>query len=167
VQVSDLPLSVIFLFFLFLFLLFDLYPGRKGSAAKIRKLLGRRDVQEESDTEILEPGRVRSSSDRQAALQLNDFESIVLMQFAQNSGKRLPCKQINAALHLEPPIFETTLESLLRKGVIRMSMTPLLGIRCQLSEKGHDYLMEQGCIPRILGRTGRPFPDSGGSGEQG
>jgi len=157
VPLSDLPLSVMFLFFLLLFLLIDLYPGGKKSTAKIRKLFERHDKQEEPDTDIMERDQTAPFADQQAKLQLNDFESIVLRRLAQNCGKGFSRKQINADLHLESSIFNETLESLLRKGLVRMALTSLFGIRCYLSEKGRDYLIEQGFIPRILGRTGRPF----------
>jgi DNA-binding MarR family transcriptional regulator len=154
VQLSDLPFSIIFLFFLAVFLLFDLYAGSGKTTGKFRRLFGGRSEAEAPDAE---PDREESLPDRHPEVQLTDLEGFVLMQLAQDRGKGMSRKQINASLHLSPAVFSATLESLSAKGMIRMALSPLLGIRCYLSENGRNYLMAEGYIPRILGHTDRPF----------
>ncbi len=152
---SDLPLSFLFLFFLLIFVLIGLYPAWQRTAAKIRKHLQASGKPQEPLPEPFKSEQTAIFSGQQTTLALNDFEIFVLKRLAQNGGKALSRKQINADLHLEPAILSTTLESLRRRRLIQIAMTPLLGIRFYLSENGRDYAIEQGFIPGTRGRNER------------
>ncbi len=145
---SELPLPVLVLIFLSVFVLIGLYPAWQRLAAKIRKYLERIGGSEGPFGGGLE-GRQEASPAQQTTSQLNDFEMLVLWRLSQNGNKGLSRKQINANLHLESANLHAALESLAHRGMVRVAITSLFGIRFYLSEKGRSYSIELGFIPKI------------------
>ncbi len=60
-----------------------------------------------------------------------------------HDGKSLSRKQLNVDLHLEPARLKTTLDSLLHRGLLKITMTALPIVRFQLTEKGRSHAQEQ------------------------
>jgi len=157
-QPSGFPFWGIVLFFLLLFLLSDIYLSKRKTTRSFFRLFRFGTGGDEPGDDGSAPENAEEPYRRRyGKVQLTDLEGLVLMQFARDQGKGLSRKQINAMLHLPPAMFSETLESLAQKGLIRVSLSSLLGIRCHLSAAGRDYLMNEGHIPRILGRTRHPF----------
>jgi DNA-binding MarR family transcriptional regulator len=149
VPLSDLPESIQFIAFLLIFVLIGVYPAWKKTAAMIRKALQKAAKQEQADTIQMADDLFEPSIDQHLDAQLNDFEIFIIRRLAQNSKKGLSRRKINAALHLEPATLKTALNSLLRRGLIHMSVSYFFGIRYHLSATGHDYAIDQGFIPSL------------------
>lgn len=145
---SDLPISILFLFFLSLFILIGIYPAWKRSAAKFRKLLAVQTRAAEPLTESFSSAPAETGKEQPSSLQLEDFETLVLWRLIQNS-KPLSRKKINNALHLEPEILKQALDSLAKKNLVHVAITSFFGIRFYLSETGHAYAVKQGYIPQV------------------
>ncbi len=147
---SDLPMSVLFIFFLMFFVLIGIYPAWKRSAAKIRKFLEEQTKSLEPLTELFEQPQAEPPLAAQPMAQsLNDFETLVLWQLSQTSGKALSRRQLNETLHLESTTLKQTLESLSQKKLVRVAISSFFGIRFSLSETGHAYAVAKGYIPQI------------------
>ncbi len=146
---SELPQSILFVVFLSLFLLIGIYPAWKRTLARLRKLL-----QEASNTESPEESFTTTEPAATAApphLKLDDYELLVLGRFVQQIGKPLSRKQLDAELHLERSDLNHALESLLKRGLLQVSMTSFFGIRFQLSAAGRAYGVALGFIPQVHG----------------
>ena len=138
---TDLPQSILFLIFLALFVLLGIYPAWQRTAALIRKYLAdsNKSAATNIDSYSTEPAEIIAV--QQSSLQLDTLESLVFQRLIQNDNKSLSRKQINADLHLEPALLKNTLESLLQKGLLRVTLTTLLTPRFQLTEKGHGHAL--------------------------
>lgn len=145
---SELPLSILFLFFLLLFILIGLYPAWKRVAAKIRRLKGHGKLDRPA-TERFRSDRASTFVRAQATSRLNIHEMIVFRQLAHSSAKGLTRKQIGTDLHLEPVNVNQALKSLSRRGLVSVAVNPLFRVRFYLSEKGYRYAGEQDFIPII------------------
>ena len=143
-SLDDLPQSILFLIFLALFVLLGIYPAWQRTAAIIRKILAayNKSASSNNDSYANEPTEI--FDEQQPTLQLDTLESIVFQRLVQSDGKSLSRKQINADLHLQPLMLKTALESLLRRGLLRITMTALPIIRFQLTEKGRIYAQKTG-----------------------
>lgn len=144
---SELPLSVLVTLFLVLFVLVGVYPALKRTADKIRQL-------RHTAARARQPLAVRRE-ELHAELYaektdgpLNDFEVLVLQRFAR-SPKALSPKQVNAGLLFREENLHRALRMLRRRGLIRLTVTPLGGRRFNLSEAGRRYAMEQGYIVHL------------------
>ncbi len=145
---ADLPLSVLFLFFLLLFMLIGLYPAWKKGVVKIRQILKSLEPPHKVATEMFKTDQAaRPSVCQTPTVQLNSYETLVFRRLAQSEG--FSRKQLAADLHLAPASIQQTLQSLNRRGLVQVVMTQLLGIRFSLSEKGRIYAVEQDLAPSI------------------
>lgn len=148
---SDLPMSVLFLLFLLLFLLIGLYPAWRRTAVKIRRLfrgggLGRGlEVDDfEADQEILPDGQTSYAP-------MSDFEVMVLRRIAQDAGRGVTRKQIDADLFLGKETVMEALRALMRRGLVDIVVSPLFSIKFYLSEQGRRYAIENEFIANIHG----------------
>lgn len=143
---SDLPLPVLVSLFLTVFVVVGIYPAMRRAVAKLRRL--RRTAAQAKTPLAPNYDNVHTErSDRSpAAAPLNDFEIIVLRRLAQADGKTLSRRQVNAPLHLGRANLDRTLQSLNRRGLAQLHLSPLLGPRFSLTEAGRRYALEQGYI---------------------
>lgn len=141
---ADLPQSILFIIFLLLFVLVGVYPTWKKTAALLRAALQKAAAPDGS--EILETTQEQDGdqADRQLAAELNDFEIFILRRLAQERNKALSRRKINADLHLETPMFNSAIESLLQRGLVRATFGLPLGLRYSLSATGQNYTRQQG-----------------------
>ncbi len=146
---SDLPQHILFSIFLLLFVLIGVYPAWKKTAAMLRKVLQKASPAEASDNVQVSTDMADFHAEPYQNSHLNDFEIFVLRRLAQESRKALSRRQINADLHLEAPMLKAALQSLLKRGLISMSLGYLSGLRFYLSASGRNYAIEQGFIPSI------------------
>jgi hypothetical protein len=147
---SELPLSVMFVIFLALFVLLGIYPAWKRSLARLRKLLQEAGGAAAAE-DITAPTAPEGLPFTLENLELDDFEQLVLGRFVQQLGKPLSRKHLDADLHLERPVLNQALESLLKRGLLQVSMTSFFGIRFQLSAAGRAYAAALGFIPNRQG----------------
>jgi len=147
---SDLPQSILFTIFLLLFVLIGVYPTWKKTAALLRRALQKNEQAADSDILTTSSEQAGFHADQHHAAQLNDFETFILHRLAQNSSKALSRRQINAELHLEPQMLKPALESLLQRGLLRMSIGFIGGTRYYLTASGYNYAIDQGFIPNII-----------------
>ena len=145
----DLPQSVMFLLFLSLFVLVGIYPVWQRLSVKIRKTLK---AQYESGVPV-EDGGNSFEYDQEALFvdplittPLNDYEVFVLRRLAQSDGVALSRKKITADLFLGPVNIKSALDSLLKRGMLHIGISYLLGIRFSLSERGRNYALGQGFV---------------------
>ena len=143
-SLDDLPQSNLFLIFLALFVLLGIYPAWQRTAAIIRKFLAANSKPESTNSDSYSPESTELFAEQPPTLQLDTLESIVFHYLVQNDGKSLSRKQINADLHLQPLLLKTTLESLLHRGLLKITTGTLPIIRFQLSEKGRSYAQQTG-----------------------
>ncbi len=141
---DDLPQAIQFIIFLALFVLLGIYPAWKKTARLIRDAL--RKAKTAEDTAPTTPSE---PDEQQLHAQLNDFEIFILRRLAGESQKALSRRKINAELHLELPMLKAALKSLQHRGLIRVSVGNLRGLRFSLSSSGRSYAIEKGFIPRI------------------
>ena len=154
---SDLPLPTLFLFFMLIFVLIGLLPAGQKTVIKILKYLEKTySKPEEPATADPEIELKSMFANQHTAQQLNDFEFFVLRQLALAGIKGLSRKHIKDKLYLEPLIVKKTLRSLHSRGLIRFHRQYLLGKRYYLSEKGHEYSLEQGFVFTVLEGNERP-----------
>ena len=141
-SLADFSQSIPFLIFLTLFVLLGIYPAWQRTAAIIRKFLADSNKPETPVSDIYSTEPAEIFAEQQPTLQLDTLESIVFQRLVQADGKSLSRKQINADLHLEPAHLKTTLNSLLRRGLLQITMTALPIIRFQLTEKGRNHAQQ-------------------------
>lgn len=146
---SDLPQSILFIIFLLLFVLIGVYPTWKKTAALLRNALRKAETQTDSDILQVTSDQASSHTDQHDAAQLNDFEIFILRRLAQDNDKALSRRQINAELHLEPQMLRPALTSLLQRGLIRLSIGFIGGIRYYLTAAGYNYAIDQGFITSV------------------
>ncbi len=142
----DLPLSVQILFFLLLFLLVGIYPAWKRTAAKIKKILKRG---EKGGGDSLGEVETERSIGQPLSSPLDDFEIMVLRRLAQAGDKGLTRKQLDGALFLGKKRVNTSLQTLMQRGLVSLAISPLLRFRFYLTASGRAYAIEQEFIPRI------------------
>ena len=144
---SELPRPTQVILFLILFVLVGIYPALKRTADKVRKL-------RRTAAKARQPLAVRREElhaelfARPAEGPLTDFERIVLQRFSRSS-KPLSLKQVNAPLLFGRDNLHRTLRLLQRRGLIRMTVSPLTGRRFMLTEAGRRYALEQGYIVQL------------------
>ena len=143
---ADLPQSLLFLMFLALFVLLGIYPAWQKTARLIRKAIAtsKQPPATAADFPVIVP--TEGTAEQQPVLQLDTLESLVFLRLVLHNGKSLSRKQINATLHLEPALLKTTLEALLHRGLLKITMTALPIIRFQLTERGRAYGLQTGVI---------------------
>ncbi|MBE0577541.1 MAG: hypothetical protein IH613_16805 [Desulfuromonadales bacterium] len=151
---SDLPLSAQVVLFLSVFVLIGIQPALKRAGEKIRKLVHSADQSNEPFATLLQDVHADVFAEQPTSQHLNDFEIIVLQRLAQSDDKALSRKQLNTALLLDTAIFQKTLRSLHRRGLIRIKVSTLLGQSVLLSEAGRQYAIEQGYIIKVQERKG-------------
>lgn len=152
---SDLPLTILVALFLVVFVLIGIQPALQRAAEKIRKLVHSAVQPEQPAAAPLADAYAEIFVEQKDAGPLNDFEIIVLRRFAQDGGKALTRKQVNAPLLLDTEVLRKTLKSLYRRDMIQVVMvSTLLGQRFVLSEAGYRYAVEQGYICKIEERKG-------------
>ena len=138
---AELSQPILFLIFLAIFVLLGIYPIWQRTAAIIRKFLTERNKSKATNGDSsTEPEELLVK--QQPPLQLDTVESLVFQRIVQNDDKSLSRKQLNADLHLEPALLKSTLEALLHRGLLQITMTALPIIRFQLTEKGHLYAQQ-------------------------
>ena len=148
---TDLPMSSLFLLFLLIFLVLGNYPAWKKGAVKLRQFLENRKPSKKLDPKLFKTvSRQRSSEPQASGRQLNSYETLVFRRLAQTEPKGLSRRQLSADLHLGGANIKEALSSLGRRGLIMVSVTPLLSIRFSLSEKGRKYAHEQGILANLL-----------------
>ena len=148
---TDLPQSVLFLLFLLISLVIGNYPAWKKGAAKLRQLLERRKPSQKLDARPFKKVQPQRPSVSQASGgQLNSYEALVFGRLAQGESKGLSRRQLSADLHLGGVNIKKTLLTLDRRGLVRVTVTPLLSIRFSLSEKGRKYSLELGIVPNHM-----------------
>ncbi len=154
---SDLPLPMWFLFFMLIFVLIGLLPAGQRTVTKILRYLKKTYGRPEEPATADPKTELKSIfANQQTAQQLNDFEFFVLRQLALTGIKGLSRKHIKDKVYLEPLIVKKTLRSLHSRGLIRFHRQYLFGKRFYLSEKGHEYSLEQGFIFTALEGNERP-----------
>lgn len=153
-RLSDIPLSVLVALFLAVFVLIGIHPTVQRIMTKLSKFLQTAARSVDSFTSSLENPHAEIFSDHPTGRQLNDFEVIVLRRIAQADGKALSWKQVNEPLLFGHAILDKTLKSLHRRGLIGVSVSPLLRPRFVLSESGRQYALGQGYIVHIQERKG-------------
>jgi len=141
----ELPMSVMFLFFLWLFLLLGFVPMWKKARAKMRRIRRERQAQ---GTQVAEHwSDERQETVRSSGGLLSDYETFVLRRLAQAGRSGLSRKRLQKELFMDQATFAATLESLHRRGMVGIGLTLWRGVRFQLTRRGHDYAVEQGFIP--------------------
>lgn len=142
----DLPMAVLFVLFLMLFVAIGIAPALQRTANRLRDFLNDLGKALEPGDEALGgPMPTSFEGDRQPLL-LNDFEIFVLRQLAQADRKGLSARQLQAALHFDPPLLRNTLAALLERGLVEVAMTIGFGSRFRLSARGRDFATEQGYL---------------------
>ncbi len=147
---SDLPMSVLFVIFLLGFLLLGIYPAWKRTAEKARRLLEKHSGSLEPLTELFDPAPPTEKPLKPLRQEIDDFENLLLWRLSQPPIKGLSRKQLRESLHLESSALRAALESLSRKGLVHIRISPLFGFRFSLSETGYAYAVEQGYITQLL-----------------
>lgn len=140
---ANLPLPVVFLTFLLLLLLVGLSPGWKKMALRIR--------------ELIRPGAGAGSGDGSRGTLLpatggsglNSYEALVFKRLAQARGKGVSHRQLAAELYLGRVHVKQSLNSLHNRGLLRVAVTRLLGVRFSLSEKGRSYAVTLDLTPHL------------------
>ena len=145
-SLADLSQSIPFLIFLVLFVLLGIYPVWQRIATIVRKILADSNNPEAIDSDISAGEPAGSFAEQQPTHQLDTLESIVFQQLVMNDGKSLSRKQLNAGLHLEPARLKTALDSLLHRGLLKVTMTALPIVRFRLTERGRNYARETGAV---------------------
>lgn len=140
------PISDLFVVFLAMFVMMGLMPLFDKLVIRISKYLKTR-----GQPDVLERARVKGASEElygepEKALELYDFEIILLRDLAQAGWKGLSLKHITAELHLEPLFTEQTLTSLQNSGLVLSLDIVLFGKRFFLTRKGREYSKRQGLI---------------------
>ena len=143
---SDLPMPIMFLFFLLLFLLVGIYPAWKRTAAKLRGLLK---GQEQEGGLSAGDFETELAVEQPLSAPMDDFEIMVLRRLAQNGSKGLTRKQIDADLFLGKETVIKSLQALMRRGMIYLAISPLFSFRFYLSDQGYSYAIEHEFIPRV------------------
>ncbi len=145
---SELPLSVLFLFFLLLFSLIGLYPAWQRMADRIRQWLKPRDTaQQNAGLSLKRPASIAAKGD--VARHLDSYEVMILRRLARAGAKGLSRKQLEAELYLGAGNVKRALQSLHDRGLIGVRVTQLFGLRFSLSEKGLAYAVGQDFIPPL------------------
>ena len=145
-SLTDLPIPIMFLFFLLLFLLVGLYPAWKRTAVKFKGLLKKHEK---------EGGLSAGDFDTEMAVEqlpfapLDDFEIMVLRCIAQNAGNGFTRKQIDAELFLGKSTVNKSLQTLMRRGLVYLAISPLFLLKFHLSDQGRVYAIEHEYIPRV------------------
>ena len=150
VPLSDLPMSILFLFFLVIFLLVGLYPAWKRFSSKIRMALKGhgRDGREYVGSYINQ--QVEVSGVQESDSQLDDFEIMVIRKLAQSDSNGLTRKQVDADLFLGKETVNSAMQSLMRRGFVYVAISPLFRIRFYLTEQGRIYAFEHEFIPNLI-----------------
>lgn len=139
---SNLPMPVMFLFFLLLFLLVGLYPAWRRTSAKIKRLLKSRDKEQGLSAGGLEPEQTEMFVEQTLSSPLDDFEIMVIRRLSQEGDKGLSRKQIDAALFLGKETVNKSLQTLMRRGLVYLAISPLFIFRFYLSDQGLIYAIE-------------------------
>lgn len=147
-------LSELFTLFLALFVLIGMQPALQKGAAKLSKLLkaagDKKDKLAPSEKEV----HAAIFVDHHATYALNDFEIIVLQRLSRFGKRAISARQINETLLFGDAVFQKTLWSLHRRGLINLRVSKLLGPRFKLSESGRRYALEQGYLVEFQEKKG-------------
>lgn len=151
---SDAALSDLVTLFLVVFVLIGLHPALKRTASKLKRMLD-----DAADRQKLTPGITNlhmsifngSSSMRT----MNDYEIFVMRRLAQARGKSLSRRQINETLLFGDAVLDKAMQSLMDRGMMRISISRFPGMRFGLTEAGRRYALEQGYIVELRQKEGR------------
>lgn len=146
-QLSDLPIPTLFLYFLLMFVLIGLFPVFQRLISRIEKYLRSLAEPEGAGSAGAEGELEGMFAEPQETPELYDFEVIVLTRLARAGGKGLSLKYIADDLHLDPKVVENSLTSLCAKGLVQFAETFVVGRFFYLSGKGREYSIQQGFIP--------------------
>jgi len=148
---TDLPTAIMFILFLMLFLAIGIFPAWQRTAARLRTFLRGRRMPIQPDTGAPEgPAATTFDGERQTLL-LNDFDIFILRRLAQADGRGLSRRQLQEALHFDPPLLMKTLASLQERGLVEGVVPIGFGGRFRLSARGRHFAAEQGYLPNIRG----------------
>lgn len=156
---TDLPLNILFIFFLGLFLLLGLLPAIRRRSLQLRQFLHRKSGASKARDSTLNTGRAALQlAQNQKRGELNDFEKLSLWQLSQAGKKGLSTAQLENQLHLEPALAKGVLRSLQDKEFVGHYRDWLLISRYRLSRRGYDYACSKGMIADIRASGNRLSP---------
>ena len=148
--ISDLPMSKLVALFLSVFVLIGIYPSLKRASRKLRQLLDSKSLSHRPAAFGSSPSRTESLFNQPLGKELNDYEIIVFRRIAQADQKPLSRKQLNANLLLGDQVLISTLDALIRRGLVHITISPLLGQRYVLTKAGRSYAIELGYIIQFV-----------------
>lgn len=158
---SELPLSLLVMIFLAIFVLIGINPALQRAARKLRKLLHSTALATRPFASRLNGAHAGIFAGPPSSRPLNDFEIIVLQRLARSDGKPLSRKELNAPLLLGPSILLQTLDSLYSRGMIAVTVSPLLAQQFSLSPTGRRYVIEHGYMVEVYERKGAAVESKG------
>lgn len=158
---SELPVSLLVMIFLAIFVLIGINPALQRAARKLRKLIHSTALATRPFASRLNGAHAGIFAGPPSSRPLNDFEIIVLQRLARAGGKALSRKELNEPLLLGPSILLQTLDSLYGRGMVVVTVSPLLAQQFSLSATGRRYVIEHGYMVEVYDRKGSAIEGKG------
>ena len=143
----EIPLQIMFVFFLAIFVLLGLLPAIRRTTTKWRQLMVDQKTRQQIMPTTSQQVLTKVHEVEQERLRLNDYEQLILRSVGRSGGRLVRLSKVVREMQFDKDVIRQAMTSLYRKGMIRILPTFLFGTLLSLTGKGRKYAVAHGLMP--------------------